>query len=533
MLNNNRCNQGHDRFHFHTIKCHPRLQNNNNLSPSGSNDVRGPGDFSTEPRRKLSFDSRVPPVPPPRLDSILYASMKGMMMKGRNEPVTSLQSSTRGRDDKDHCDSLPSPPELPVKLRPTNEALSAFLCLEGYKTGMSTKMIHDKKSPADLQDVNSPVNKTNVCPAGGEGKNDEMLSPPSSSLTSPSSSFPKSNNNVVDTTTCNTTTYPCQSSYSWGVKHYSFSCPHHLSFQCLSSPTKETSQGVLLPLKTTCDSLSSTLDPTRDEEEESQLTSSSSEKDPGKPPPLPPKKKNVIAYMTVVGSYRGPSDAALSMYRHSVHAQHGSRGRTMMSGIPRHVEMSFLPQQSLDSSFLVESVTPLTRVPNQANIVDVSSISLPLRSKHVGGRESVSSSISSSSNENSVPTHPVAPCSSSVSPPPLPPKTFRRKISPPQLPLTVSSTVALKKKENEILQPPDLVSSTNDLKKKKESGEGREQNKSNASQEEEDQFKGSALLEMDVNRYLIFKSVDEDGPDIKGGSIDALVVKATEVSKNG
>lgn len=36
---------------------------------------------------------------------------------------------------------------------------------------------------------------------------------------------------------------------------------------------------------------------------------------------------------------------------------------------------------------------------------------------------------------------------------------------------------------------------------------------------------------VDVNDHLIFKKEDEDGPDIKGGRADALIVHATKVQK--
>lgn len=41
------------------------------------------------------------------------------------------------------------------------------------------------------------------------------------------------------------------------------------------------------------------------------------------------------------------------------------------------------------------------------------------------------------------------------------------------------------------------------------------------------------LFELDVRKYLIYKNPGEDGPEIKGGPPDALLVKATEVTKNG
>ena len=43
----------------------------------------------------------------------------------------------------------------------------------------------------------------------------------------------------------------------------------------------------------------------------------------------------------------------------------------------------------------------------------------------------------------------------------------------------------------------------------------------------------SALDETDVSAYIVLKKPTEEGPDIRGGSVDGLIVKATEVSKNG
>jgi len=39
------------------------------------------------------------------------------------------------------------------------------------------------------------------------------------------------------------------------------------------------------------------------------------------------------------------------------------------------------------------------------------------------------------------------------------------------------------------------------------------------------------IEEVEVGDHLIFKKEDEDGPDIKGGQADALIVHATKVKK--
>lgn len=40
------------------------------------------------------------------------------------------------------------------------------------------------------------------------------------------------------------------------------------------------------------------------------------------------------------------------------------------------------------------------------------------------------------------------------------------------------------------------------------------------------------IYETDVNENLVHKRPDEDGPDIKGGTVDALIVHATRSQKS-
>lgn len=41
------------------------------------------------------------------------------------------------------------------------------------------------------------------------------------------------------------------------------------------------------------------------------------------------------------------------------------------------------------------------------------------------------------------------------------------------------------------------------------------------------------MEELDVNKYLVWKPPEEEGPDIRGGTIDALIIQATKATKNG
>jgi hypothetical protein len=41
------------------------------------------------------------------------------------------------------------------------------------------------------------------------------------------------------------------------------------------------------------------------------------------------------------------------------------------------------------------------------------------------------------------------------------------------------------------------------------------------------------LKQLDIMKYLIIKKPDEEGPDVRGGHPDALIIHATKANKNG
>lgn len=70
-----------------------------------------------------------------------------------------------------------------------------------------------------------------------------------------------------------------------------------------------------------------------------------------KPPPLPPKKKNIMAYMQMMGSYYGPNDAELNLYRHSVHTFHFINSPNK-SSILQQLDLSFMQPKEFSRKFL-------------------------------------------------------------------------------------------------------------------------------------------------------------------------------------
>jgi hypothetical protein len=41
------------------------------------------------------------------------------------------------------------------------------------------------------------------------------------------------------------------------------------------------------------------------------------------------------------------------------------------------------------------------------------------------------------------------------------------------------------------------------------------------------------LEQLDITKYLVFRKSDEEGPDVRGGHPDALIIHATRANKNG
>lgn len=41
------------------------------------------------------------------------------------------------------------------------------------------------------------------------------------------------------------------------------------------------------------------------------------------------------------------------------------------------------------------------------------------------------------------------------------------------------------------------------------------------------------MEELNVDKYLILKKPEEEGPEIRGGTVDALIIQATKAARNG
>lgn len=113
--------------------------------------------------------------------------------------------------------------------------------------------------------------------------------------------------------------------------------------------------------------------------------------------------------------------------------------------------------------------------------------------------------------------------SNSSVPPALPPKQKSRKSSsrsPPASPPLTSDYPTSSPVRKAL---PDLLEHTVKTEEKYESNEIEVPC-------EEDLMEKN---DIDLNSYLVFKKSEDDLPDIRGGTIDALILQATKATKNG
>lgn len=117
----------------------------------------------------------------------------------------------------------------------------------------------------------------------------------------------------------------------------------------------------------------------------------------------------------------------------------------------------------------------------------------------------------------------------SNSPPPaLPPKQRTRassvKASPPPTP-TGHPMNDIKPPQSPIKALPDLLEHTTNSNSLKLEDKNEDENGRCDSVE--------LMEQSDVQDWLVSKKQEEDGPEIRGGPIDALIIQATKATKNG
>ncbi|XP_076090492.1 rap guanine nucleotide exchange factor 1-like isoform X6 [Mytilus galloprovincialis] len=211
-----------------------------------------------------------------------------------------------------------------------------------------------------------------------------------------------------------------------------------------------------------------------------------------KPPPLPPKKKHIQEYMRTFGSYSQPSQTISDcLYsRHSMNFYESQWHETQIeiqNPYPRSNTISLLSDLSSDSSI---SGSGLAIPP------------LPTKRKYSENRDSMSSIQSDTSIE-----YPREKAASMVEGP------------------TQGATGDIELKRSSC--PPGH------LKDKMEATLSSLHKPEMPRDADSDFAEINPLDDIDVSDQLVRKKDSEDGPEIRGGSVDAMIVHASAVNRNG
>ncbi|EFN67862.1 Guanine nucleotide-releasing factor 2 [Camponotus floridanus] len=252
-------------------------------------------------------------------------------------------------------------------------------------------------------------------------------------------------------------------------------------------------------------------------------TSNGDSPDANKPPPLPLKKRHIMAYMEMFGNCSHSNNDFISGLgtRHSVAAYN-----SMQAEWQQH-EMSLTTTQSC--SFVTHTVTALH---------DSSSLSMT----------TTPSSIEATNNSSLPPALPPKrsrSIKSNVTPPPISPKPTISMQSIHNSDSLVTSTPLKSEEptyahEKKDVTPPTPVKLNNNVIMDTVLSSSRPASNALSSISVDENTlelrdidqDDNILDELDINKYLVLKKSDEEGPDIRGGHPDALLIHATKANKH-
>ncbi|XP_026827741.1 guanine nucleotide-releasing factor 2 isoform X4 [Ooceraea biroi] len=253
-------------------------------------------------------------------------------------------------------------------------------------------------------------------------------------------------------------------------------------------------------------------------------TSNGDSPDTNKPPPLPLKKRHIMAYMEMFGNCSHSNNDFISGLgtRHSVAAYN-----SMQAEWQQH-EMSLTTTQSC--SFMAHTITALrdssslstTTAPTLVEVTNNSSLPPalpPKRSRSIKSNAtpppiSPKPTISMQSIHNSDPLVTSTP----AKPAEEPACTHEKKDVTPSTPVKLNNNVIV----DTVL--PSSRPASNAL-----SSISVDENTLELRDIDQDD---SILDELDINKHLVLKKPDEEGPDIRGGHPDALLIHATKANKH-
>nr|XP_031836848.1 guanine nucleotide-releasing factor 2 isoform X5 [Nomia melanderi] len=251
-------------------------------------------------------------------------------------------------------------------------------------------------------------------------------------------------------------------------------------------------------------------------------TSNGDSPDTSKPPPLPLKKRHIMAYMEMFGNCSHSNNDFISGLgtRHSVAAYN-----SMQAEWQKH-EMALTTTQSC--SFMAHTLTTLhdssntsiTMTPPVTEITNNSSLppALPPKRSRSIKTNATPPPISPKPTISMQSIHTIDPIVTST-----PVKTEESVCIHEKKELTPSTPVKLNNVTLDTILPSSRPAS-NAL-----SSISVDENTLELRDVDQDD---SILDELDISKYLVLKKPDEDGPDIRGGHPDALLIHATKANKH-
>ncbi|XP_078044490.1 C3G guanyl-nucleotide exchange factor isoform X5 [Augochlora pura] len=255
-------------------------------------------------------------------------------------------------------------------------------------------------------------------------------------------------------------------------------------------------------------------------------TSNGDSPDASKPPPLPLKKRHIMAYMEMFGNCSHSNNDFISGLgtRHSVAAYN-----SMQAEWQKH-EMALTTTQSC--SFMAHTMTTLhdssntsiTMTPPVSEVTNNSSLppALPPKRSRSIKSNATPPPISPKPTVSMQSIHTIDPVVTST-----PVKTEESVCTHEKKDITSSTPVKLNNVTLETILPPSRPASNalSTISVDESTLELRDV-------DQDVKYSPSILEELDVTKYLVFKKPDEEGPDIRGGHPDALLIHATKANKH-
>ncbi|XP_026764340.1 guanine nucleotide-releasing factor 2 isoform X3 [Galleria mellonella] len=258
---------------------------------------------------------------------------------------------------------------------------------------------------------------------------------------------------------------------------------------------------------------------------------------PPRPPPLPLKKKHmfqsvaysVMAYMEMFGNCSHPPNNAAAppdLVRHSIHTYTLGCGQHMSAGaitVQRHQQV----QRSIAQSFTVQHFgTPPLSGSDENMIAWSGASSIPLEPPALPPKINKNKQLQVSSSNELLPPSSPRPSSHNSSAD----ESILNNLNSDESYVSTSTPAKFPvEHEPELLQPPapSPVPSQKSESSIDPPAATTEQSSSPAPTDPED-----IILQTDISSWLLLKTPAKDGPEVRGGHPDALIVLATKATKD-